>query len=236
VRMDVRRIWLAWRTWLELCIAVTITHHYQSQSLMSQTDPNDKSTLAADQDGSSSGSTPSRPLTRGFWTYYGDGVIEYEYTPTWGNAQRVCGVLGKDKAVSHSQVSHHWTDSRKPIEIVKRGFPNLAWVDADRFDFEIYNHRGLWVRVMEDAWELLNRDPPLVWVIKIKELPEERHERKSICSSLGMKARQHTDPTGIQESHHHNTRVLILVVLIAITALTYFLMRGARVVERVSGK
>jgi hypothetical protein len=72
---------------------------------------------------------------------------------------------------------------------VKRGFPNLAWVDADRFDFEIYNHRGLWVRVMEDAWELLNRDPPLVWVIKIRELPEERQERKSTYSSLGVKAR-----------------------------------------------
>jgi small neutral amino acid transporter SnatA (MarC family) len=46
----------------------------------------------------------------------------------------------------------------------------------------------------------------------------------------------HTDPKGIQQSHHHNTRVLIVVVLIAIAALTYFLMRGARVVERVSGK
>jgi hypothetical protein len=51
-----------------------------------------------------SGSVNQRPLTRGFWTYYGDGVIEFEYTPTWGNAQRVCGVLGKDKAVSYSSV------------------------------------------------------------------------------------------------------------------------------------
>jgi hypothetical protein len=118
---------------------------------------------------------------------------------------------------------------------VKRGFPNLAWVDADRFDFEIYNHRGLWVRVMEDAWELLNRDPPLVWVIKIRELPEERHERKSTYTSY-TKSRYSIDSTGIQQSHHHNTRVLILVVLIAIATLTYFLMRGARVVDRVSGK
>jgi len=41
---------------------------------------------------------------------------------------------------------------------------------------------------MDEAWELLNRDPPLVWVIKIKDLsgerwyvhsPEERDSRMS---------------------------------------------------------
>ena len=61
-------------------------------------------------------------------------------------------------------------------------------MDEGRFDFEIYNHRGIWVRVMDEAWELLNRDPPLVWVIKIKGLsgerwyvhsPEERDARMS---------------------------------------------------------
>lgn len=31
---------------------------------------------------------------------------------------------------------------------------------------------------MDEAWDLLNRDPPLVWVIKIKELPEERDQRE----------------------------------------------------------
>ena len=61
---------------------------------------------------------------------------------------------------------------------MKKGFPDLAGVNSDRFDFEIYNHRGLWVRVMDEAWELLNRDPPLVWVIKIRELPGERQERE----------------------------------------------------------
>ena len=61
---------------------------------------------------------------------------------------------------------------------MKKGFPDLAGVNPDRFDFEIYNHRGLWVRVMDEAWELLNRDPPLVWVIKIRELPGERQERE----------------------------------------------------------
>jgi hypothetical protein len=32
--------------------------------------------------------------------------------------------------------------------------------------------------VMDEAWELLNRDPPLVWVIKIKDTPEEKEQRK----------------------------------------------------------
>jgi hypothetical protein len=71
---------------------------------MSYTEPNDKVPSSAGLDASPSGSMNQRPLTRGFWTYYGDGIIEYEYTPTWGNAQRVCGVLGKDKAVSYLQV------------------------------------------------------------------------------------------------------------------------------------
>jgi hypothetical protein len=32
---------------------------------------------------------------------------------------------------------------------------------------------------MDEVWELLNRDPPLVWIIKIKELSEERDARVS---------------------------------------------------------
>ena len=48
-------------------------------------------------------------------------------------------------------------------------------MDEGKFDFEIYNHRGIWVRVMDEAWEMLNRDPPLVWVIKIKGLSGERY-------------------------------------------------------------
>jgi len=67
---------------------------------MSQTDPTDKPTAPAGQEASRS--SGERPLTRGKWTYYGDGLIEYEYTPRIGNVQRVCGILGKNKAVSLS--------------------------------------------------------------------------------------------------------------------------------------
>jgi hypothetical protein len=66
---------------------------------MSHTDPTDKPTASAGQD--ASGSRSERPLTRGKWTYYADGLIEYEYTPRIGKVQRVCGILGKNKAVSH---------------------------------------------------------------------------------------------------------------------------------------
>jgi hypothetical protein len=41
---------------------------------------------------------------------------------------------------------------------------------------------------MDEAWELLNRDPPLVWVIKIKELPEERDARVSPLSCCCIRA------------------------------------------------
>jgi hypothetical protein len=51
---------------------------------------------------SSSSSAPAtgRALTRGKYTFYGDGIIEYEYKPRRGKVQRVCGILGKDKRVS----------------------------------------------------------------------------------------------------------------------------------------
>ena len=41
---------------------------------------------------------------------------------------------------------------------------------------------------MDEAWELLIRDPPLVWVIKIKELPEERDARMSALSCRFIRA------------------------------------------------
>jgi len=43
---------------------------------------------------------PTAPTAQGA---SGDGLIEYEYTPRIGKVQRVCGILGKDKAVSQLQ-------------------------------------------------------------------------------------------------------------------------------------
>jgi hypothetical protein len=58
---------------------------------------------AANQHEASSATTSTeRPLTRGKWTYYGDGLTEYEYTPPSGRVQRVCGVLGKNKQAGPS--------------------------------------------------------------------------------------------------------------------------------------
>jgi hypothetical protein len=51
-------------------------------------------------DAISSSSTTGRALTRGKYTFYGDGIIEYEYKPRRSKVRRVCGILGKDKRVS----------------------------------------------------------------------------------------------------------------------------------------
>lgn len=69
-------------------------------------------------------------------------------------------------------------NNQETIQLVKKGFPDLAMVESERFEFQVYNIRQSWVTVMEEAWELLSRDPPLVWVIKIKDTPEERAERE----------------------------------------------------------
>jgi len=44
----------------------------------------------------------------------------------------------------------------------------------------VYNGRGNWVNVLEEAWEAIGRDPPPIWNVIIQELPEERDERKSV--------------------------------------------------------
>lgn len=147
----------------------------------------------------SSSTTADRPLGRGKYTYYGDGIIEYEYKPRKGKVQRVCGILGKDKRVSliYSMVNRSAelkgkgngnletrTDDQETIDLVKKGFPDLAHIEPERFDFEIYNVRCNWVTVMGEAWNLLNRDPPLVWVIKLKDTAEEGEQRKPIPSSI----------------------------------------------------
>jgi len=63
--------------------------------------------------------------------------------------------------------------------MVKRGLPSLSGVDDERFDFEVYNGRDGWVKVMEEAWKSIRLDPPDLWTITIRELPEERERRKS---------------------------------------------------------
>jgi hypothetical protein len=68
---------------------------------------------------------------------------------------------------------------------VKKGFPDLAKVDVDRFDFQVFNGRGNWITVLEEAWEVISRDPPPIWIVIIKELPEEREQREFILSRDG---------------------------------------------------
>jgi hypothetical protein len=41
------------------------------------------------------------------------------------------------------------------------------------------------VNVLEEAWEAIGRDLPSVWIVIIKELPEEREQRKPIISRVG---------------------------------------------------
>jgi hypothetical protein len=80
---------------------------------MSEPDITDKVSTTAQPD---AGSTSTiRPFERSKWTDYGDGIIEYVYTPPKGKGkvQRVCGILGKDKRVSQSRPK---TDSSLPLK------------------------------------------------------------------------------------------------------------------------
>jgi hypothetical protein len=49
------------------------------------------------------------------------------------------------------------------------------------------------VTVLEEAWEAIRWDMPSVWIVIIKELPEEREQRKSIMLRVirGESTRSH---------------------------------------------
>lgn len=74
--------------------------------------------------------------------------------------------------------------------MVKRGIMSLSEIAPERFAFQVFI-QSEWVIVLDEIWELLSRDPPLVWVVTIRELPEEREKREflhflySNKSSLG---------------------------------------------------
>jgi len=74
--------------------------------------------------------------------------------------------------------------------MVKRGILSLSDIAPERFAFQVFV-QSEWVIVLDEIWELLSMDPPLVWVVTIRELPEEREQREffhflySIKPSLG---------------------------------------------------
>ena len=61
--------------------------------------------------------------------------------------------------------------------MVKRGILSLSDIAPERFAFQVYV-QSEWVIVLDEIWESLSRDPPLVWVVTIRELPEEREQRE----------------------------------------------------------
>jgi hypothetical protein len=62
--------------------------------------------------------------------------------------------------------------------MVKRGILSLSEIAPERFAFQVCNSKGNWAIVLDEVWELLRRDPPLVWAVTIRELPEEREQRE----------------------------------------------------------
>jgi len=64
-----------------------------------------------DQQTSETASTPNKPLIteQKKQLISGNGIIEYVYYPKKGKTQRVCGILGKDKRVSHPSLIHKHT-------------------------------------------------------------------------------------------------------------------------------
>jgi hypothetical protein len=85
---------------------------------------------------------------------------------------------------------------QETVEMVKRGILTLSEIAPERFAFQVFV-QSEWVIVLDEVWELLRRDPPLVWAVTIRELPEEREQREfsnpsTTSSSYWVKAHPFT--------------------------------------------
>lgn len=77
------------------------------------------------------------------------------------------------------------TDKEETIQIVQKGFPELAEFDQDRITF--LNGNG--AIIFDEAWEYFASSPPEKLKIKVADAPGEWEKRKSIQYKGG----RHTD-------------------------------------------
>jgi len=81
------------------------------------------------------------------------------------------------------------TDNQETIQIVQRGIERLATIDSDRLVFKMLSGTGdgqHWAKVLDEAWERFDANPPARLAIAVADLPGDGDLRTSPASvSLG---------------------------------------------------
>ena len=77
--------------------------------------------------------------------------------------------------------------------MVKRGISLLSDIAPERFAFQIRDPQSNWMIVLDEVWEPLSKDPPSVWAVSIRELPEEREQREFLLHPFHVEWLHHDD-------------------------------------------
>jgi len=73
-------------------------------------------------------------------------------------------------------------DVQETNQIVQRGIDGLSTIDPDRVIFKIHQGTGEsqhWAKVLDEAWERFEADPPKRLAIVVADLPGDDHLRMS---------------------------------------------------------
>ena len=76
----------------------------------------------------------------------------------------------------------------------------MSDIAPERFAFHIRDPQSNWMIVLDEVWEPLSKDPPSVWAISIRELPEEREQREFLLTLYQVEWLGHDDASVYEDS------------------------------------
>lgn len=123
---------------------------------------------------------PPGPSTTG---QTGRSNVQYKYEPEYprkGSNKAAVGLMGRTKQVklfNTSSISQ--LNNEETIEIVQRGFPELAEYDQDRISFKTGDN----AIIFDEAWEHFGQHPPEVLKVMVADAPGEAERREFIHRS-----------------------------------------------------
>jgi len=97
------------------------------------------------------------------------------------------GILSRQVPLVLEEDSTAWCQAnvQETIQIVQRGIEGLSTIDPDRLIFKIQLGTGEsqhWAKVLDEAWDRFDADPPKRLAIVVADAPGDDHLRMSPLS------------------------------------------------------
>ncbi|WWC63198.1 uncharacterized protein I303_105798 [Kwoniella dejecticola CBS 10117] len=157
------------------------THENHEESVPLWAADNDYKHHDSGEDEESLPGYPPQPIASGSGNNSGNASqgrvhnISYVYVKARGPNEEALGVLGRTKDDT--------------VEIVKRGFSELAAIPSERIKLQIPSQQpgreGQWVSILDEAWPQFQDDPPKSLRVKVDETPEETKDRERTETAIG---------------------------------------------------